>query len=728
MAKNYELNIDINTNSKETQSEFERLRNSIAKATEQVEDLSKEFGENSKEADAARKSLAGLTLEYDEMSKSATDLGATFEDVYGEVKPLTAQMGEMEDRLYQLSLAGDTSSKEFKDLTAEVGRYRRAQRQTDLQVDAASTTMDEKLGGALQGATSAFAGAQGAMALMGVESGKLEETLLKVQAAMALAEGVKGIREAIPLVKQFGSIAINSLKGVRSALVSTGIGAIIVAVGLLIANWKEFNQWVEKVRNSTDGWGVALKALLLVVAPFVFAINELNKGLQALGITESEEEIAEKKRWEEKKKRLEEEKQLQEEQFNREQKLFDQRIALLEAEGKATFELTQEKIQASIDYQKEIRNELLLEKARILSSIDERTALGKQLAKAQRENLKEIQKQLDESRDAILENENQLKINVLKNNKEKIQSYNDYAEARISAQREIEDLENELLKDGLEKELEINRDAFRRLREDTLKNTELIESERSRLIDLYRESEAKAEKEIRDKYKQEELQRLEDTEALLREVKVNSGVETLNLMQSQFQAEMELRIANDKEQERLEKEAAERRKRNIEFSIESTKQSLEVILSLTELFGKKGEKEARRAFNVQKAAQIASATIDTYRNAVSAYGSQFVPVPDATSPVRGGIAAGIAVAAGLANIAQIASQKFEGGGEGGAVTQPSAAGLERGAITPEFNVVGDSGINQLAQLQQQPVQAFVVSGDVTTAQALDRNRVQNATL
>ena len=124
--------------------------------------------------------------------------------------------------------------------------------------------MDEKLGGALQGATSAFAGAQGAMALMGVESGKLEETLLKVQAAMALAEGVKGIREAIALVKQFGSIAINSLKGVRSALVSTGIGALIVAVGLLIANWKEFNQWVEKVRNSTDGWGVALKALSLI--------------------------------------------------------------------------------------------------------------------------------------------------------------------------------------------------------------------------------------------------------------------------------------------------------------------------------------------------------------------------------------------------------------------------------------------------------------------------------
>jgi hypothetical protein len=43
-------------------------------------------------------------------------------------------------------------------------------------------------------------------------------------------------------------------------------------------------------------------------------------------------------------------------------------------------------------------------------------------------------------------------------------------------------------------------------------------------------------------------------------------------------------------------------------------------------------------------------------------------------------------------------------------------------------VVGNNGLNQLAQLQQQPTQAFVVSGQVTSAQSLDRNRVQNATL
>jgi hypothetical protein len=77
------------------------------------------------------------------------------------------------------------------------------------------------------------------------------------------------------------------------------------------------------------------------------------------------------------------------------------------------------------------------------------------------------------------------------------------------------------------------------------------------------------------------------------------------------------------------------------------------------------------------------------------------------------------------NIAKIASSKFESTSAGVDTPTPDVGG---GA--PQFNVVGDSGVNQLASLtaNQQPTQAFVVSGEVTTAQALDRNRVQNATL
>ena len=150
-------------------------------------------------------------------------------------------------------------------------------------------------------------------------------------------------------------------------------------------------------------------------------------------------------------------------------------------------------------------------------------------------------------------------------------------------------------------------------------------------------------------------------------------------------------------------------------------------------------KRAEKAFKVQQAASIAQALATTYLSAVQAYQSQFVPIADATSPIRGGIAAGLAVAAGLANVAQIKKQKFEAasfspaqipsqsvssggaGAGGGAGTSPSQA--------PSFNVVGQSGFNQVAGAlgQQGPVQAFVVSGDVTTAQELQNNTITQAT-
>jgi uncharacterized protein YhaN len=97
------------------------------------------------------------------------------------------------------------------------------------------------------------------------------------------------------------------------------------------------------------------------------------------------------------------------------------------------------------------------------------------------------------------------------------------------------------------------------------------------------------------------------------------------------------------------------------------------------------------------------------------------------------IQAAAVVASGIANVKTITSTpepsppsfaKGGGGGAGTAIPTPSAP--------PAFNVVGASGVNQLAtaigQQQQQPVKAFVVSNDVSTAQELDRNIVQGAAI
>jgi hypothetical protein len=86
---------------------------------------------------------------------------------------------------------------------------------------------------------------------------------------------------------------------------------------------------------------------------------------------------------------------------------------------------------------------------------------------------------------------------------------------------------------------------------------------------------------------------------------------------------------------------------------------------------------------------------------------------------------------GALQIAAIKKTSFDaGGGEqppaiGGAGSSGSVAA---NVITPNFNVVGNAqATNPLAGLGNQPIQAYVVSGEVTTAQSLDRNRVNYAT-
>jgi hypothetical protein len=138
------------------------------------------------------------------------------------------------------------------------------------------------------------------------------------------------------------------------------------------------------------------------------------------------------------------------------------------------------------------------------------------------------------------------------------------------------------------------------------------------------------------------------------------------------------------------------------------------------LFAGKSKKQQAAAFKIQKAASIAAATIDTYRGATAA----FAQTPGGI--VIKSLAAAAAVTAGLLNIKTIASTKFEGGGapSGGGGSAPN---LTSPSSAPSFNVVGSGGANQLATLESAPVKAFVVSGEVSSAQSLDRNRQQNAT-
>ena len=72
-----------------------------------------------------------------------------------------------------------------------------------------------------------------------------------------------------------------------------------------------------------------------------------------------------------------------------------------------------------------------------------------------------------------------------------------------------------------------------------------------------------------------------------------------------------------------------------------------------------------------------------------------------------------------------------GGGGSGASASGGTNGGGGGSSAPQFNLVGQSSTNQLAQTissqQKQPIKTYVVAGDVTTPQGLDRNAVQTST-
>lgn len=132
-----------------------------------------------------------------------------------------------------------------------------------------------------------------------------------------------------------------------------------------------------------------------------------------------------------------------------------------------------------------------------------------------------------------------------------------------------------------------------------------------------------------------------------------------------------------------------------------------------------------------KAAAIAAATIQTYESATASYKSLAgIPI---IGPALGAAAAGAAIVSGLANVKKIVSTKTpQMGGAGGGGASGGRPSAPTQSTPPAFNVVGGSTANQLgdviAESTKKPVKAYVTSNDVTSAQSLDRNIIEEATI
>ena len=164
--------------------------------------------------------------------------------------------------------------------------------------------------------------------------------------------------------------------------------------------------------------------------------------------------------------------------------------------------------------------------------------------------------------------------------------------------------------------------------------------------------------------------------------------------------------------------------------LQMTGDAIGALNDLAQAFLGQNEANARKAFMVNKALGISQAVVNTAQAVTAALTAGGNPIKLATGAQF--VEAGIAAAAGAAQVATIAAQQFNaGGGGGGSVDTniPTPSAMTSTPRTPSFNVVGQSGTNALLEsLQSKPMKAYVVGGEVSTQQQLDRKKVQTSSI
>jgi chemotaxis protein histidine kinase CheA len=410
-----------------------------------------------------------------------------------------------------------------------------------------------------------------------------------------------------------------AMKVFKLALIGTGIGALVVGIGLLIANFDKVKEVVFKFIPGLQAVADFIGMIVEKITDFVGVTSDLSRELDKIGL-QAQTSLEKNKRF-------------------------------LDAYGDQLDEFTKRKIDLRQAYNEKVKELLANEE---LSQEEQQ----QRIEEARKRLVREIDK-ADSDRQA--KNDERRKAE-----QEKINAANQVAAEKRKAEQ-----------------LKEQQEAFEHA------------TEMQRIADKVAED-----KKIRNKQVAEE----EEAEEF---------------------AQIDKSIAQLKRKEQAEKETADAQIELDRLTAESKQKNLNLIGGLL----KDAANLIGESTTAGKALSIAATTIDTYQSATAAYKSMAgIPV---VGPALGGVAAGLAVASGLANVKKILAVKVPGG-RGGGGSAPSMSLPTGGGIgsAPQFNVVGNTGVNQIANtLQNQPpVQAIVVASNVTSAQSANRNIVQNASL
>jgi len=355
-------------------------------------------------------------------------------------------------------------------------------------------------------------------------------------------------------------------------------------------------------------------------------------------------------------------------------------------------------------------------------------------------NNKDIKRQIEDEKNKRIENE-------LERTKKELE---------INAQRRKEDL-NKLKADETQKKL-LKEEIDATLKLDLQKAEKDYNKKIDEIEEQKRKDKLEKEKELQEKIKENELKEserfLSDQEIVI--TLLNDGLEKQIAIRKLAYDKEQIDLQNKLDNQLITEEQFQALSRNnfknynkgvaddtkkideemMQHKIAVQQQGLDLALQannlMKDLFGKsKGVQKT--AILVESAVGIAKMIIS---NKLANAGALATPQAIATSgaaavPViaMNNISTGLGIAA---NIAATAKALKEIGAGGAPPPAPSTSGggggggggsMSSGIVAPNFNVVGNNNINQLAQLQQQPIKAYVVGSEVTTQQSLDRNRI-----
>ena len=545
----------------------------------------------------------------------------------------------------------------------------------------------KSLSASLAGVAGGFAVVQGSMALLGTESKEVEQTLLKVQGAMALSQGLQTIGESVDSFKQLGAV-------VKSYTIVQRVSTVLQAA---------FNAVMAANPNG---------AIVVAITALVAAGYALVKMFQASSDAAAKSEQAHKALGKELKAQVEAQKNATiEADLSR-----DAQLKMAKASGQSADEIRKLSVElANQEIAQKTANAQTLRAIAIeairVAGLEDATESQKELAK---KALKEYNDANDALKTSIL---NKRKL-LIDNKVAETQEQTDLRKKADDKEKEAADKKSQELKERLKKDTQALKDALKAQRDATEANeleiTKAIRDAQDKNAEAFMTQSEIEERAVNDKYfRLIELAKQQNKSTL--DLEIAQANEINDIRVKDDEADRKIKQENADATNEIEKKKAAAREQWLAAGANTLKQAASLLGESTD---------------AGKAAAIAATTIDTYQSATSAYKSlSGIPV---VGPALGTVAAGVAIAAGLANVKKIISVKTPKGGGGGAT--PSMSGAATGSGTaPQFNVVGNSGVNQLASVmstnqQQPPVQAYVVANNVTTAQSLDRNIIKSATL